>query len=501
MTTTTDPAAPAPSEPPERRSFSGAIGWSYVMFGGRQLVMLVVTFLLAAILGPEAYGTVAMAQTFIVFVQIVQRQGLIPALVHTQDLRPAHLHSAYWLVTVVSIIVVILSFPFGRFFADVTDLPDLAQLVPVMALGLPLRGSALVPEALFQREMDFKSLAIRTNVATLIGGVVGVVLAFAGAGAWALAAQALATDLADSVAIWTMTKYRPRLQFERSATRDILRQASGTSVAGIANFGRQRFDLLIVGVVFGAAPAGLYRLATRFTDLVLELTMRGIQGVSLPELARLQSTPDKLRKRFLEIIRLTSIMALPLLGILAAVAPEAVGLLGDKWKPAAVPLAILCIATAGQLHPLMTTPALQAIGKYKALAATTWGVAILTAVAAYAPVPFVDGRSDDVQLAVVAASRAFMLAVLIVPIYRWAYAKYFDVEFKHVFLVQLPSIMAGFAGFMAVAVVRVLEVFDGLALVPRGIVHGLIATFFAACVLFAFEPMVRNMKSQFKNLG
>ena len=54
-----------------RPTFRVAVAWSFVLAGGKQGIMLVLTFVLAAILGPRDFGTVAMAMGYLMIAEML----------------------------------------------------------------------------------------------------------------------------------------------------------------------------------------------------------------------------------------------------------------------------------------------------------------------------------------------------------------------------------------------------------------------------------------------
>src|SRR5690606_4860777 len=154
------------------------------------------------LVGPEAFGLVAMATVFVLFIQLLMQQGLMPAIIQRRDLRPDHLDTAFWLVMGAAVTLTVLSIGFSGWWARVNREPELAPLIVVLSFMVPLRGLSLVQEALLRRELDFKLLALRTGLAMTVGAVVSLVLAFAGAGAWALVVQQLVTAAIEVIVLW-----------------------------------------------------------------------------------------------------------------------------------------------------------------------------------------------------------------------------------------------------------------------------------------------------------
>src|SRR5258706_16317743 len=96
-----------------------------------------------------------------------------------------------------------LSVLLGDLWAHATGVAELRGVMPVLSLYLPLRALLLVQEAIFRRNLDFKTLALRVNLAALGSGLVGVGMAIGGLGIWVLVGQTLAEAGVDVTGLWT----------------------------------------------------------------------------------------------------------------------------------------------------------------------------------------------------------------------------------------------------------------------------------------------------------
>jgi O-antigen/teichoic acid export membrane protein len=370
--------------------------WSYLLQGGRIAATSAVTFVLAAILGPKAFGIVALAVVYTALVQIVLQDPLITALIQRKHLSDEHKNVAFWTVCIVSVMTsgatVLMSGPIASFYG----LPALAGVLSALALCIPIRALTVVHEALLQRDLRFKSLAIRTYTSVLIGGAAGIATAYSGAGVWALVVQQITTAAVGSTALWLVQSFRPRLRWSRSAVRDLVGFSLHTALTNFGWFLSSRADIFVMGYFFGPFAIGIYRLAFRLVDTVLTVTATSIQMVSLPHLASLQDDPQAFGRRLLVAYRMVAVTTLPLLGVLASAAEPIMRLLGREWSGAVPVLRVLCLATGFTVLSQLVGPTLQALGRPGLVSAIYWargliGVAAFVAVGAAArSAPVVD---------------------------------------------------------------------------------------------------------------
>jgi PST family polysaccharide transporter len=394
-------------------SFGRAVVWSLATTGGQQALTALFTFALAALLGPEAFGLVAMATAYVAFVQLVLEQGLGAAIVQRRELDAEHLDAAFWMVIAASGLLTAASLALAGPWARLNDAPGLEGVIQLLSLAVPLEGLVVVQRALLVRRMNFRAFAIRAGVAVTIGGALGLALALRGFGARALVAQQLSTTAVGLGLYWALSGWRPRLRFSPRAARDLLGFSTGTLIGRLGMFVNRRADALLMGLFFGPTAVGLYRLADRIVGLCVDFAAVSVQAVALPEFSRHQDQPERLRESFVRCLWISASLALPPLGVLAAGAPELAGLLGVRWRDAAPALAALCAVGAVRDLGLFTGPLLQALGRPHALAVLVWAQALPSALAFAAMGWWLASAAPAEQALGIALSRAAIFSLLL----------------------------------------------------------------------------------------
>lgn len=471
-------------------SFRKAVGWSFVMTAGQQLTSLIITLVLARILGPEEFGIVAMALVFVAFAQLMVQQGMVPAIVQRPNLRAAHLDTAFIMVGAAAVVLTLALIAAAPLWAAVTDVPDLTEIVWVLSAIIPLRALTVVQEGVLRRASNFRSLAVRTNGAALIGGLVGLAAAVLGAGVWALVIQQLVGAAVEVIALWAMSSWRPGRAWERSAARELFDFTSGSFVASIGTFLNNRGDALFISVFFGPAAVGLYRLAARLVNVVVDVAARAIQQAAMPELARLQGDEQRFVKRSVTVLRTTGLTSLPAFGLLAGLAPLLVRVLGPEWEGVAFPLQLLCITGAVRSVGLVVGAMLQARGRPRSFAVITWSAAVLsTGGFLIAGLALVDA-DVTAQVEGISLVRAAVFGVPLLALNFFALNRWLGVGPRSVAAALLPSAVAGCIGvavgaavWVAVADRPLIVEVAALSVVP-------LATVVA---LLVFEPLSRSM--------
>ena len=286
----------------------------------------------------------------------------------------------------------------------------------MLSVLLLIYGLTIVQLALFQREMRFRALAIRETAAVLVGGVLGLVLALRGAGVWALVAQQLGFAATQLVLLWGMSTWRPRFRFSSAHARDLLGFSSGVFLSNLGGFLNRRADALLMGIFFGPVAVGLYRLADRFSDNVLELTMRPVGHVALPFFSRLQNDRPALKNAVASSIRTTLILTVPAMAVMAACSDFLMAVMGSEWEPAADVLKLLALVGIGKAIVFFTGPLLFAVARPHLRAVMLWALAALSAGTVLLVGWLLTDEGSREQALGMAASRAAFFLAIVIPV-------------------------------------------------------------------------------------
>jgi PST family polysaccharide transporter len=475
------------------RSFFGSLKWAFYMTWADRAFSLFFTFLLAAILGPHDFGIVALALIYISVVQLILEGGIQTAVVQRQNLEDDHLDSAFWANLAWCLVLAAASFLLAGWWARLNGVPELEGVVKVLSSLLLIWGLTIVQLAIFQREMRFRALAVRETVAVLVGGVLGLVLALRGAGVWALVAQQLGFAATQLVLLWAMSTWRPHFRFSRTHARELVGFSSGVFLSNLGGFINRRADALLMGIFFGPTAVGLYRLADRFSDNLLELTMRPVGYVSLPFFSRLQDDRPALKEAVASCIRTTLILTVPAMAVMAACSDFLMALMGPEWAPAADVLKLLALVGIGKAIVFFTGPLLFAVARPHLRAVMLWALAALSAGTVVLVGWLLTDDSSREQAIGMAASRAAFFVAIVIPV-NLAVVCWITGLRPRSFLPWLPSpLLSAAAGIAAVALLDLAGLLDGLPAFPALLIAGATSCLAAGAVLFALEPRARRL--------
>lgn len=468
-----------------RTSLRTATRWSYALSLGKMAISLSLALVLAAILGPRAFGVIAMALVFIHFVEMLQQQGLMPAIVSRKVLTERHADTAFWLVAAVGLMCTVAAIVLAPWWADLNGLPELAPVIRVLALTVPLTSTVVIHEALLRRELAFKKLTLRTWISLVAGGIAGVLGAVLGLGVWALVLQQVVTSVVVVIVLWAVSPWRPRFRVDRVAARELWSYSTRAASSSLGLFIGGRVDILLTGLFFGPVIVGLYRLAQRVTSTAVDVTARGMQAVALPGLSGVQDDSAAFAAQLLRMQRITTVMALPLLGLLAGAALPLEQILGEEWDGTATAIRLLALMQAFTALSLLLGPALQAWNRPGTLSIVVWISSGLKVLALAGAAWLADGSAGLVSLCAAMIAATALSSILIVAVA----ARVLRVRFADMVKAWVPG---GLGAVVAVAVswgsVWILDLSPFLELAIGGAAGGMAA----GSVVLALSPDLRE---------
>lgn len=318
------------------------MAWAYTSYVGGRLLVLGATAILARLLTPSEFGTVALALTFMALLDSFTDLGLGPALVIQQENVRERADTVFIGSIVIglclSLILIALSSTIASFFND----PDVGPIMAALGANFFLRSLGATHYALAQKELDFRARTAAEFADVAVRGAVGVVLALSGFGAWSLVAGYLAGTVALDITIWWMVDWRPRLKLKLDHLREMLGFGTTLSGVGLVSVVIANIDYVFIAKFLGSGALGIYALGFRLPELIiLNLSVVAAQ-VLFPAYSAIDR--ESLSRAFLVSMRYTVLLSMPLMTVLVILArPIILGLFGEQWTGSIEVMQILAV--------------------------------------------------------------------------------------------------------------------------------------------------------------
>jgi PST family polysaccharide transporter len=351
--------------PPEltRRTIRGML-WMGGAQGMQAVLQLVVVVVLARLLSPADFGIVGAALVVVGISKVIYQVGLGPALVQRPVLEPRHLWTAFSASVVFGCALGAAVWLTAPAVAGFYKIAHVEPVLRALAWLFPIVSVRLVSEAQLSRDLQFRPLA-KIQVATYaVGhGLVGVGLALAGAGVWALVAAVLADALCNAIVLLALRPPpRPRLPDWR-AFKELMTFGGGHTLGRLGRFLAHQSDNIVVGRWLGAEALGLYSRAYLLMATPASLFANVLDRVLFPVMAKVQHDPARLAAAYMRSIALIALAVLPTSVVVFVLAPEVIELLfGPQWMGMIVPWRVLALGMLFRTSYMMSDSIARATG-------------------------------------------------------------------------------------------------------------------------------------------
>ncbi|QBY01801.1 lipopolysaccharide biosynthesis protein [Rhodophyticola sp. CCM32] len=341
--------APGGEDPPNRKDRNltrKTLGNFLWMFGGggvEAVLKIVVLIVLARLLLPAEFGLVSAALTVVALAEVTGRIGVAPSIVQIKTLTRDHVATGMVATLVMGLLMAGIVYFLAGPIAVLYRMPELKPFVEVFALLFLIKGAGLVSDALLQRNMRFRELALIRLASYLFGyAAVAIVLAVLDFGAWALVLGQLAQAGLQTLLYFLFARDGLAFGFRWATFTTMFRFGFGVTLTQIGNYISQNADYFVVGRWLGADALGYYSRAYLLLKQPAQLVGRMGDQVLFPALATIQDDRPRMERALNRALSLVAMTQVPLSVLLVVTAPEIIlTLMGPQWGPAVLPFQIL----------------------------------------------------------------------------------------------------------------------------------------------------------------
>ncbi|MGJ0507140.1 MAG: lipopolysaccharide biosynthesis protein [Methylocystis sp.] len=324
--------------------------WSVVDILLRQGVQFAISVVLARLLLPSDYGTVALLALFVGVAGVLAEGGMSSALIQRPDVADDDLSTVFWFNLSAATIGAAVLWLIAPAIAALFDKPVLEPLARAMGVNLIVATCGSIQQALFTRRLDFRPVTIASVVSMLLSGGVAIGAAWHGFGVWALAAQTLTASAATTLMLWQQSRWRPKPIISLASARRLFGFGGYMLASALLDVAFNQGYTLIIGRLYGAGEVGLYGRGQSTAQLPSTMLNSIISRVAFPLFSRAVSR-EQLSETMQFSVQTTMLINAPtMLGLAAVADPFVLTAFGEPWRPCVPILQILCIS--GLLMPL-----------------------------------------------------------------------------------------------------------------------------------------------------
>lgn len=338
--------------------------WKLLERGGTQGIQFLVQVVLARLLMPKDFGTIAIIMVFIGLSNVFIQKGFNTALIQKKDADEVDFSSVFYLSLLIAGVFIILNFLAAPHIADFYQNPILTPVLRVLSVTLIFGAFNSIQNAFIARNMMFKKLFYSSLWAIAISGIVGIVAAYMGLGVWAIVIQQLLNQSSITIIMWFTVKWRPSLTFSFKRIKKLFSFGWKLLASSLLNTLYEDVRTLIIGRIYTPSILGYYNSGKQFPQIIVKNIDTSIQSVMLPTLSAYQDNRKRVKEMMRRSVVSSSFLIFPMMiGMVVVAEPLVKIVLTEKWLPAVPFLQILCLSYA--LVPIHTSnlQAINALGR------------------------------------------------------------------------------------------------------------------------------------------
>lgn len=316
----------------KQKTLSG-ISWNAFSSIINQISGYVISILLARLLDPSDFGLMALVVVVIGFGKLLKDIGLGEALIQKLDITEEQRSSIFWMNIGLGFLLGAITIVFAPMLARSFEEPKLELLLQVASLNFVVTSLVSTHSALLRKKLAFKEVAIVNMLATIIAGVAAVILAFGGAGVWALVLKSLIASFVSLLVVWHFYRWIPKFTFNWKEVKSFLKFGLNLAGSKIFAYWTRQLDNVLVGKYMGSASLGYYSIAYKFLLKPLSAIKVQISNVLFPVMSKVGKDFPRQQNLYLKATSALCLVMFPIsIGLFYVSEDFVLLLLGKKWE-------------------------------------------------------------------------------------------------------------------------------------------------------------------------
>jgi len=337
--------------------------WRFMEKFSAKFVTFFVSIILARLLEPSAYGTVALITVFTTILEVFVDSGLGNALIQKKDADDLDFSSVFFFNIAMCTVLYLLMFFAAPLIAEFYDIPELVPIVRVQSITILISGVKNIQYAYVSREMIFRKFFFATLFGTIVSAIVGLAMAAAGFGVWALVAQPLVNYTIDTIVLWITVQWRPKLIFSWTRLKGLLSYGWKLLIAKLVNTTYMKMRDLLIGKIYSTSDLAFFNKGDTFPAVIVPNITASVDAVMFPAMAKEQDNKTRVRELVKKSIHTSSYLVIPMMtGLIACANPLIRVLLTEKWLPCVPFLYMFCVVYAFWPFSIANLNAIKALG-------------------------------------------------------------------------------------------------------------------------------------------
>lgn len=323
--------------------------WSFINQGGAQILNLIITFILARLVSPEEFGTIAMVTVFTGFAIRFVDFGFSASLIQKKEVSQNDINTVFFFNVVSGTVLTIFFFFLSPYIAEFYQVEILNVLTKALSIIFIITALTGVNKALITKDINFKLSSIIFLVALVLSSVLAIFFAYRGYGVWSILIKLVSQEVFTSILYFIFYPVNQKPILNKESFNSMFKMGRNVAGDSIINYWSRNADNLLIGKLLDGAALGVYSKAYAIMLLPLTNFSRVISRVMFPSFSLIQDNIPEIKRIYLNATKVIAFLTFPMMGGLAILSEEFVlTAFGKNWVEMIPLVSVLSILGASQ---------------------------------------------------------------------------------------------------------------------------------------------------------
>lgn len=319
--------------------------WNTIDKFSSQVLYAVTGIVLANVVSKAEFGLVGAILVFQAFASLFVDSGFSTALIQRKNPTETDYSTVFWFNLGMSVMLYAVLWLCAPWIDSIFHAEG--QLIPlarVMFVTFIINATAIVQMNRLMKQMTVKMIAVSNVIGLVVSGIVGIWLALAGWGAWAIVWQSIVLATVKSAVLWLTSSWVPRMEFSIESLRSIFSVGAGVMASSFLNTIFMNIYSFIIGAHYNLVQLGNYSQADKWSKMGVMSLSQVFTASFLPILSAKQDEKREFARMLTKINRFTCYVTFFVMGLLLVSSTQIFHVFfGTKWDSAILMFQLLVV--------------------------------------------------------------------------------------------------------------------------------------------------------------
>jgi O-antigen/teichoic acid export membrane protein len=345
--------------------------WNYAGLICSKLIAFITTMVLARLLSQDDFGVAAYASVITGFIDVIAGLGINNSIIYHKEKEGSN-DTAFWINFLTSLVICVITFLGAPLVGLLFNDPRAVPVLRVLSIIYPISALGYIHGALLQKNLRFSVRLIPSIVGSIAKIAIAIPMALSGYGVWTIIISQICGELFTTITYWIVLPWKPKFKINFGFIKPLLKYGLNSVLLDVFNLIINQIDFVFVGRILGSTALGIYSMAFRIPELLIQMVYSAVARVAFPVLSSIQDEIDDLRRGFLKITQYLVLIVLPIgVGLALVAEPLVLVFLSEKWLEAIPVIRAISLYCATQSFMYASGIVYKAKGKQNILTVIT----------------------------------------------------------------------------------------------------------------------------------